>query len=156
MKIQMASRRILPENVVYGIMIAFCFWIAVFMRLYHIETVPYGVHIDEAGMGYDAWCMANYGVDRFQMSYPVYLTNFGGGQSSLYAFLCMLLIKIFGNGHVNLLLMRLPGIIISLLAYWAGVYAIREAYGKKMGSCGCLFTCCIALFHYAVQIWFGL
>lgn len=119
-----------------------------------MTSVPYGVHIDEAGMGYDAWCMANYGVDRFQMSYPVYLTNFGGGQSSLYAFLCMLLIKIFGNGHVNLLLMRLPGIIISLLAYWAGVYAIREAYGKKWALVGAFLLAVLP--YFTMQCRFGL
>lgn len=138
----------------YWLAIALCFGLAFLVRLYHIDSVPNGIHVDEAGMAYDAWSLVHYGVDRFQMSYPVYFTNFGGGQNALYTYLCMLFIKIFGGGHVNILLMRLPGIAINLLAYLAGVYLIRETYGKRWAIVGAFLLAILP--YFVMQCRFGL
>lgn len=81
-------------------------------RFWRLDSLPLGLHIDEAGMAYDAWSLANYGVDRWLRSWPVYLDNFGAGQSSLYAFLCAGLFKFFGY---NVWLIRLPAVIFSAL-----------------------------------------
>lgn len=70
--------------------------ICIFMHIYCLGSIPYGIHCDEMGMGYDAWCLANFGIDRYQNSFPVYLINFSGGQSALYAYLCMPFVKLFG------------------------------------------------------------
>ena len=45
---------------------------------------------------YDSYCIANYGTDRFDNSYPVYMINYGGGQSALYTYIASIFIKIFG------------------------------------------------------------
>ena len=58
--------------------------IAIFTRLYRIDELPQGIHVDEAGIAYDAYCFANYGVDRYLNKMPVYMINFGLGQSALY------------------------------------------------------------------------
>ena len=47
------------------------------MRLLFLNEVPFGLHVDEAGMAYDAFSFANWGVDRYLNSYPVYLINYG-------------------------------------------------------------------------------
>lgn len=96
--------------------------LAAVARLWKIETLPLGLHVDEAGMAYDAWSLANFGVDRYLKSFPVYLTNFGGGQSALYAYLCAVLIKIFG---LSVTVIRLPGIIFSLLTLIFGIKIVR-------------------------------
>ncbi len=69
---------------------------ALFVHLFQITKIPNGIHVDEMGMGYDAWCLAHFGVDRYLKAYPVYLMNFGGGQSALYAYLCIPFVKWFG------------------------------------------------------------
>lgn len=98
------ERKILyNKKVVYFLLFA----LSVFMHLYILASVPYGLHIDEAGMVYDAYCPANYSVDRYLNHYPVYLINFGGGQSVLMAYLVAGLIKI--TGTVNHWIIRLPG-----------------------------------------------
>ena len=71
---------------------------ALFVHLFQITKIPNGIHVDEMGMGYDAWCLAHFGVDRYLKAYPVYLMNFGGGQSALYAYLCIPFVKWFGKG----------------------------------------------------------
>lgn len=88
------------------------FVMCVFVHLYKISEIPFGINIDEMGMGYDAWCLSNYGVDRYLNSYPVYLTNFGGGQSALYAYLCAFVLKFF---DISAFSIRLPGILLFLI-----------------------------------------
>ena len=61
--------------------------IAILVRVLFITKAPGGIHEDEAGMAYDAYSIAEYGVDRYLNHFPVYFINFGGGQSALYAYI---------------------------------------------------------------------
>ena len=108
-----------------------CFTLALIVRLYKIDDVPYGVHIDEAGMGYDAWSLQKFHVDRWLNRFPVYLTNFGGGQSALYAYLCAIFIRVLGGGDWNIIWMRLPGVALNIAAYIAGLQLIGKVLGEK-------------------------
>lgn len=78
------------------------------LRLYKLTDIPSGIHVDEAGMAYDAWCLGNYGTDRFLNKWPVYLINYGSGQSAMYAYLAMIFMKI---GGVNLWMIRMPAFL---------------------------------------------
>ena len=59
------------ENICWAIIIIF----TVFIHCFKIGSIPYGIDVDEMGMGYDAWCLANFGTDRYLNSFPVYLIN---------------------------------------------------------------------------------
>ena len=61
----------------YGIL----FLLALFLRIYRLSELPYGIHIDEAGMGYDAYAVSNWGLDRYYKFRPVYFINYGGGRA---------------------------------------------------------------------------
>ena len=101
----------------------------VFTRVYRILDLPKGIHIDEAGMAYDAWCLSQFGYDRHFITWPLYLKNFGGGQSSLYAFLCAGLFKLFGY---HLFWVRLPGILFSAITVIFGTLIVRHIHpGEK-------------------------
>lgn len=63
------------------------------LLLYKIGLVPKGLHVDEAGMAFDAISIISNGTDRYQNQLPVYLVNFGGGQSALYAYLTSVLVR---------------------------------------------------------------
>lgn len=78
-----------------------------------IGDLPKELHVDEAGAFYDAICLSEYGVDRYQNKLPVYLINFGGGQSALYAYLAGILMKIFG---ASVEIFRLPSVLLSLIS----------------------------------------
>lgn len=107
------EKRKIPVRIVFaGILVLFAI-----TRLWKLDSLPAGLHIDEAGMAYDAWSLANYGTDRFLKSWPVYLNNFGGGQSSLYAFLCAALFRVFGY---SIWLVRLPAVLFSLMTLYFG------------------------------------
>ena len=102
--------------------------------IYKFGEIPNYVCVDEAGMAYDAYCLAEYGTDRYQNSYPLYLTNFGGGQSSLCAYLVAICIKIFGFNEIAI---RLPTLIIYLISVIISYLLISSSKNKKIAL---LFT----------------
>lgn len=90
------------------------FIIYVVLHIYQLGNIPYGINCDEMGMGYDSWCLANFGIDRYKNSFPVYLINFSGGQSALYAYLCIPFVQIMG---FSAWAFRMPIFIFSVLTF---------------------------------------
>ncbi len=89
----------------------------IFLHVYRLAHVPLGVNIDEMGMGYDAWALSHFGVDRWGMSFPVYLQNHMMGQSVLYCLLCMPFIRLWGITEAA---MRMPAVLASFVTLFAG------------------------------------
>lgn len=103
--------------------------LAFFINIYKLGKVPHGIHIDEAGMTYDAYSIANYGVDRFLKHFPVYFINFGGGQNALYTYLTAIIIKIVGG--YDSFIIRLPALILSMIEVAVSFLLIKEFKSKK-------------------------
>lgn len=99
-----------------------------FTVIFKFGEIPAYIGVDEAGMAYDAFCLAEYGTDRFQNSYPLYLMNFGQGQSSLCAYLAALCIKLFGFNEVAY---RLPALIVYLISVVVSYLLISKSKNKK-------------------------
>ena len=84
------------------------------VRFYKLAELPIGFHVDEAAMAYDALCIKEYGMDRWLNKNPVYLINYGGGQSALMAYLVSFCYSFLGNGSVWAI--RLPTAVMGVLA----------------------------------------
>lgn len=110
--------------------------------LYKLSSIPKGLHIDEAGAYYDAICLSKFGTDRYMNKLPVYLINFGGGQSALYAYFAAIIIKILG---VHITCFRLPAVILSLIALICFYKMIKENYGSRPAL--------LSSFVYAIIPW---
>ncbi len=129
------------------------YFIAILSRLIFLKSSPAGLHVDEAGMAYDAYCLANYGVDRNLISFPVYLINYGGGQSALYAYVAALFIKFMG---LNMISIRLPGVVFSLITLFAGEKIVKRVCGEDSAAAyiyPVLYTICPA---FVMSARFGL
>ena len=111
---------------VYQFAIGGLFIIYVILHIYQLGNIPYGINCDEMGMGYDSWCLANFGIDRYKNSFPVYLINFSGGQSALYAYLCMPFVQMMG---FSAWAFRMPIFIFSILTF-IFMYKISEMLWK--------------------------
>lgn len=107
--------------------------LAVFLRFFMLGKAPAGINIDEAGCGYDAWCIANFGVDRFWYRLPVYFVNFGQGQNALYTYLYACVLKLTG-GTPDLFTMRLPAAALGVAMVACAMKIGHWSLGKK----GCL------------------
>ena len=103
--------------------------ISAFLRLYKLGEVPLGFQQDEASIGYDAYTLANYGIDRNGYAWPVYPITWGcGGGSPLLIYLNVISIKLFGTGIVKLrLIPALLGILTVLIFY----FSLRIIFEKK-------------------------
>lgn len=84
---------------------------------------PFGNFPDESIAGYDAWCLAHFGVDQHLASYPVYLQSWGTGQSAIYAYLAIPFIKLFG---LSIETLRMPMALISSSALLIFYFALRK------------------------------
>ncbi len=105
------------------ILLIIMFIMALFLYTYKLDLVPIGLNVDEAGMAYDAYSMAHYGVDRFLYKNPVYFINYGDGQNALYTYITSLLLRVF---DYKLLTIRIPAVIFGLLTLLFGYKLIKE------------------------------
>ncbi len=107
----------------------FVFFLIFFVtRIWRNHIIPNGLHVDEAAIAYDAWSLANYGVDRHLDSWPVYLINYGGGQNVLYCYILAGLFKLFGYSQG---LIRVPAIIFSLLTMVFGMLLVFHSFHHR-------------------------
>lgn len=97
-------------------------------RLIQITVLPKGMHIDEISMGYNAWCLSEFGTDRYGVSFPVYFANAGSGQSSLYVYIAALLSKIFGY---SLFVLRIVSVMFGAILLIFGTKAAYEMFGLR-------------------------
>ncbi len=110
----------------YSVVICALLTAFAFLLFHKVSEIPLAYNVDEAGMAYDAVCMAEYGVDRYLYRFPVYLNNYGQGQSVLYMYLTALLIRLFGY---SVLIVRLPAVLLSLAAALVFTRMMRKAHG---------------------------
>jgi len=104
------------------------FSLALFLRAFRLTEIPDVLHCDEAALGYNAWCLAHYGVDRYCNIMPVYPQNFYGGQSPLATYCTVLLLKAFGQDKIPLYLIRLPGLISSMIVVIFGTKSVSRIF----------------------------
>lgn len=118
-----------PVNSMVLLIMLFIVFLA--SRLFHLGIAPTGMHVDEMGMAYDAVCLKNEGTDRWGHAYPVYLDNYHTGQSSMYAYLCVILLKFF---PISLRLVRLPAVLVACAAFFAMFVIGKIITGRKLGG----------------------
>lgn len=119
--------------------------IFIITRLYLLGVVPSGIHVDEAGMAYDAYNLLNYGTDRYGNPFPVYLINFDAGQSALYAYLASLCIRLFG---LSLVSVRIPAVFSGALLLIFGYLIGANIKDKKTG---CVIAFLITVCPYFIM-----
>lgn len=98
-------------------------------RIYKFGEIPNFIGVDEAGAAYDAYCLSEYGVDRYLNSFPLYLINFGGGQSALYAYATIPFIKLIG---ANIIVYRLPELLFFLMGIVVCYILANKMKDKKI------------------------
>lgn len=108
-----------------------------------------GVNSDEASIGYDAWAIANYGIDRNLTWMPAYLIAWGSGQNAGYAYLIMPFIQILG---LSVFSVRLPMALVGCVSMWALYTILRRHPDKYLPLVG-LFLLAICPWHVLKSRW---
>ena len=131
------------KNLIWVAAFAAVFVLALFVRVYRIGELPYGWHVDEAGMSYDIYSMINYGTDRYYKFNPVYFINFGGGQNALYGYICAVFMKLFG---LSLTVIRIPAVLSGMATWLFGTLILKEYFDKKFTLMGSFLIAIIPCF----------
>lgn len=82
--------------------------LALFFRLYHIETLPPSLFYDEADAGYQAMVFNQHQGDYYGNKFPIHFHSFGDYRTSLHIYSIALFQKITGNYELSV---RLPSAI---------------------------------------------
>ena len=107
------------------------FALGCFLRFYHLTTLPDGLNQDEASIGYEAFSLAFYGVDRYGNPFPVYPITWGsGGGSPLLIYLTALSFKLFG---VSIFVLRGTVAFFGCLTLPLFYLLVKEAKSSPVG-----------------------
>lgn len=126
------------------------FAVGAWVRIWYGGIIPPGLNQDEASVGYDAYAILHYGVDRNGVSLPVHLIAWGSGQNALYAYLSMPFIYLFG---LNVWSIRVVSMLMGLIGM-AAMYGIgRKLLGTSKGALLVLFLTAICPWHIMMSRW---
>lgn len=89
----------------YLLLLGFIFILALFLRFYHLQSVPDGLYQDETAIGYNAYSILTTGKDEYGKSFPLYFKSFGDRKLPVYIYLTAASESVFG---VNAFAVRFP------------------------------------------------
>ncbi len=88
------------------------------LYIYHLSSVPSGIYVDEAVVGYDAYSLLNTVRDHYGQVLPIYFKFFNSYTPGLFVYVEVLFVKIFG---LNAFAIRLPS-VFSMLSVGTALY----------------------------------
>ena len=131
----------------------FLFWLIIFvaiaLRIGKFFSKSSWLNQDEASIGYDAFALLNYGIDRNGMSFPIHLVSWGSGQNALYAYLSMPFIAIFGLCSFSVRIVNFIAVIGSIAAIY---HICRDLFDKKVGLIAMALTA-ISPWSIMISVW---
>lgn len=104
------------------------FFIAVFLRFYKLSTVPLGLYVDEAAIGYNSYSIALTGKDEYGKSFPVYFRSFGDYKMPLYIYLSTIPIGFFG---LNVFSVRFLSALSGSLMIFIVYFLVKNLFPKE-------------------------
>ena len=123
--------------------------IGLLLRALCLGSFPPGLNQDEASIGFDAWSLLRWGMDRNGDVWPVLFVSWGSGQNVLYAYLSIPFLALLGLNTVSLRLCAAFWGSVSLFAFW------RLARGTGGKGFGLLALALLALnpWHLCMSRW---
>lgn len=117
--------------------------IAVLSRSILLGQYPGGIHADEAFAGYEAYSLANYGIDSWGYTNPVYLSTWGSGMSALETYLMIPFIACFG---LNTVTVKIPNVLLGILTVYVFWLLLIKIANRKIAYWGA-FLLAISPWH---------
>ncbi len=124
------------------------FFLALILRIYKLETFPYGFHVDEAKVAWNAASILQTGRDDKNEVLALYYDSFGDYRPSGIFYFTVPFIAIFGNSEFAV---RFPVALAGALTV-VPIYLLVELLNKKDKSIKIKFGC-LAAFLLAISPW---
>ncbi len=101
--------------------------LASFLRFYNLSSVPPSASLDEATIGYNAYSILRTGADEYSTKFPILLRAYDDFRPALYVYLVVPFVKLFG---LNVIAVRLPSVILSVLTVFSVYFLVNELFPK--------------------------
>ncbi|MBW3130593.1 ArnT family glycosyltransferase [Hymenobacter profundi] len=118
------------------------------LRLVQYPNLPPGFHQDEASSAYEAYCLAETGMDRWGNVLPVYFPSWGSGQNVLLSYLMIPVVKIFG---LSIFSTRLIPVSLGILTLPLLGWGLRPL-GRYPALLG-MFLVAVVPWHFMLSRW---
>ncbi len=103
-------------------------FIALFLRLYKINTNPPGLTPDEAALGYNAYSILKTGRDEYGTLLPIIFKSFGDFKPGLYVYLTVPFVALSG---LNETAVRLPSVISGVVSVFLVYLIVKELFKNE-------------------------
>lgn len=126
------------------------FLLGAVIRIFYFGSIPGGLNQDEASIGYDAYAILHYGIDRNGIHLPIHLIAWGSGQNALYAYLSMPFILLFGLTPMSV---RAVSLIMGLLGMLVFYLLSKELFTSRTAGIVAMFFIAINPWHIMMSRW---
>jgi 4-amino-4-deoxy-L-arabinose transferase-like glycosyltransferase len=103
-----------------------------------LSTVPPGLYVDEASIGYNAWALAHHGVDEHGYSWPLYFEAFGEYKNPVYVYALVPFARLM---PLTATTERLPAALFGLVTV---LFVTLMAWRVTRSRWAAVFACVIA------------
>jgi len=108
------------------------------IRIYGLNTLPYGADADEVSWGYNAYSILKTGRDEYGVRFPLIFKAFGDQKLPVFTYAVVPFVKVFG---LNNFAVRFPGVAIGTLLIGLIFLLLRELkFTKEISLLGSLIT----------------
>ncbi|MEK8211205.1 MULTISPECIES: glycosyltransferase family 39 protein [unclassified Paenibacillus] len=126
------------------------FLLGAIVRVIYIGSIPPGLNQDEASIGYDAYAILHYGIDRNGVHLPIHLISWGSGQNALYAYLSLPFLLLFGLTPLSV---RAVSIVMGLLGMLFFYLIMRQLFPSKVAGLAAMSFIAINPWHIMMSRW---
>ncbi|NUU61610.1 glycosyltransferase family 39 protein [Paenibacillus agri] len=126
------------------------FLLGAMIRIVYIGSIPPGLNQDEASIGYDAYAILHYGIDRNGIHLPIHLIAWGSGQNALYAYLSMPFIWLFGLSPVTV---RMASLLMGLVGMVVFYLLSKRLFSSQVAGLAAMFFIAINPWHIMMSRW---
>lgn len=120
--------------------------LALFLRLYQLEKVPVGFHIDEAAIGYNGWTISQVGKDEWWTPWPVLFKSFGDYKAPGMIYATAISQRLFGH---NDWAVRFPSALAGVGSVILVYFLTKELF--KSALCSLLSALLLAVSPWHLQ-----
>lgn len=104
----------LKETVLLSLIIL----LSIFLRFYKLGTIPNGLYVDEAAIGYNAYSFIETGKDEYGKILPVFLRSYEAYAPPLYTYAATLSVLIFGLSiFATRFISALSGVLLTFIVF---------------------------------------
>jgi len=118
--------------------------ISILLRFYQLGVNPSSLDWDEASLGYNAYHLLKTGSDEYGERWPLAIRSFGDYKPSVYVYLTIPPVAIFGLTEVAV---RLPSAILGVLTVVVTFFLVKELFRREDLALLSMFFLAISPWH---------